>query len=106
MFSDKLKELRQKNNLTQEQLAKKINTTRKNISAYETGRSAPMHRTQLMIADIFNVSTDYLLERSIPENIMLNTLTGQNVPDTVLQKLLKLDRIETENFPIGWKDSI
>ncbi|HQH33537.1 MAG TPA: helix-turn-helix transcriptional regulator [Petrotogaceae bacterium] len=45
MFSDKLKELRQKNNLTQEQLAKKINTTRKNISAYETGRSAPMHRT-------------------------------------------------------------
>jgi hypothetical protein len=56
-----------------------------------------------MIADLFNVSTDYLLERSIPENIMLNTLTGQNVPDTVLQKLLKLDRIETENFPIGWK---
>jgi transcriptional regulator with XRE-family HTH domain len=45
MFSDKLKELRQKNNLTQEQLAQKINTTRKNISAYETGRSAPMHRT-------------------------------------------------------------
>ncbi|HOT31929.1 MAG TPA: hypothetical protein PLM73_06035 [Petrotogaceae bacterium] len=56
-----------------------------------------------MIADIFNVSTDYLLERTIPENIMLNALTGQNVPDTVLQKLLKLDRIETENFPIGWK---
>ncbi|HQF33253.1 MAG TPA: helix-turn-helix transcriptional regulator [Petrotogaceae bacterium] len=45
MFSDKLKELRQKNNLTQEQLAQKINTTRKNISAYETGCSALVHRT-------------------------------------------------------------
>jgi transcriptional regulator with XRE-family HTH domain len=110
MFRDKLKELRQKNNMTQEQLAQKLNTTRKSISAYETGRSAPPHETLLMIADIFNVSTDYLLERTAPVDISLNdnreafryylnALVGQNVPDTVLQKLLKLDTIEAEKLP-------
>ncbi len=57
----RLKELRKEHNMTQEQLAKKINKTRSTIAGYETERKEPDFDTLVTLASIFNISTDYLL---------------------------------------------
>ena len=64
MFSEKLKKLRKKKRLTQEQLAEQIDVARTTYSSYEQGRREPDNETLIRIADFFNVSLDYLLERT------------------------------------------
>lgn len=60
-FSAKLKNLRRQNNITQEQLAKRIGLTKSVISAYETGIRMPSYDSLLAISRIFKVSCDFLL---------------------------------------------
>jgi len=67
-FSDRLKLLRKELGLTQEELAHKLNKTRSTIAGYETERKQPDYETLKVIADFFNVSTDYLLERTNNRN--------------------------------------
>lgn len=49
---------------TQKYVADKINVARVTYTAYENGTKAPPMETINKIADLFNVSTDYLLGRS------------------------------------------
>ncbi|MCR1952935.1 helix-turn-helix domain-containing protein [Clostridium sp. DSM 100503] len=60
-FGDRLKELREKHGLTQEQLAKILNITRPTIAGYETKGKQPDYEKLKILADFFNVSIDYLL---------------------------------------------
>ncbi len=59
----RLKELREKNGYTQESLAKRLNTSRSRIGMYEQGKRQPDFEMQEAIADLFNVSIDYLFGR-------------------------------------------
>ena len=59
----RLKELREKNGYTQESLAQKLNTSRSRIGMYEQGKRQPDFEMQEAIADLFNVSLDYLFGR-------------------------------------------
>ncbi|WP_027414924.1 helix-turn-helix transcriptional regulator [Aneurinibacillus terranovensis] len=72
MLGDKLKELRQKMKLTQEEVAKILNISRGTYAHYEINKRQPDFTTLQKFADFFNVSTDYLLGRtseasSVPE---------------------------------------
>ena len=58
MFCDNLISLRKINNLSQEQLAEKLNISRQTLSKYETGESIPDIEKCKAIADFFNVSFD------------------------------------------------
>ncbi len=49
------------NKMTQKQLAQKIGTTDDCIYFWEKGRSEPCIAEIIAIADLFGVSTDYLL---------------------------------------------
>ncbi len=60
----RLAQLRKEHNLNQTGLAMKLNITQYLVSAYETGRHQPSIEMLIQIADFFNVSVDYLLERS------------------------------------------
>ncbi|MCT4663361.1 MAG: helix-turn-helix domain-containing protein [Tissierellales bacterium] len=60
----RIRPLRQEFGMTQEELGKKIGQTKSNISKYETGSLEPSIQTLNLLADIFNVSVDYLLGRS------------------------------------------
>lgn len=60
-FSDRLKDLRGKMNLTQADLAKKLSLTRASVNAWEMGLSAPSTPFIVELSRLFNVSTDYLL---------------------------------------------
>jgi transcriptional regulator with XRE-family HTH domain len=60
----RIKECRQKANLSQEELAEKLNMKRTNIANYEAGRVVPPGLVILELSKIFGVSTDYLLGRT------------------------------------------
>ena len=63
MFSKNLKILRTQFELSQKELAQKIELSSNIICEYEKGRSQPNIETLLKLADIFNCSVDYLLGR-------------------------------------------
>ena len=60
----RLKELRIKRRITQLRLSMDLNLNQNTISRYETGEREADYKTLIMIADYFNVSIDYLLERT------------------------------------------
>lgn len=66
-FGEKLKELRQKHNLTQEELAEKIFVTRSAVSKYERGKGYPNVDGLRLISELFGVSVDYLLTETDKE---------------------------------------
>lgn len=63
-LGDRIRELRKANNWTQQELADKLGLDRTTISKWERqGGSEPDNTTLAKVADIFNVSVDYLLGR-------------------------------------------
>ncbi len=86
-FGNILKTLRIKENLNQTQLAQKLGLTKSVISAYETGLRMTSYDVLLHIAQIFKVSTDYLLGLEHPQKIDLSGLSTDEV--TALLNLIK-----------------
>ncbi|EJB4712023.1 helix-turn-helix transcriptional regulator, partial [Listeria monocytogenes] len=64
MFGNRLKQLRKNNNKTQEDISKILGISRGAYSHIENGRNEPDMETIVKLANIFGVSTDYLLGRS------------------------------------------
>jgi transcriptional regulator with XRE-family HTH domain len=64
MISERLRIARKKKKLTQEGLAKLLKTTKGTISNYENNYSSPSNEMLNDLADVLNVSTDYLLGRT------------------------------------------
>lgn len=60
----RLKELRKARHITQQRLAIELNMNQNSISRYENGEREADYETLILIADYFNVSIDYLLERT------------------------------------------
>ncbi len=60
----RLKELRKKRNISQLKLALDLSMNQNTIIRYETGEREADYKTLIKIADYFNVSIDYLLERT------------------------------------------
>lgn len=60
-LNEKIKDLRLTNNLTQEDLAQKLNISRQSISKYEQGLNEPSIGTLKQMAFIFNISIEELI---------------------------------------------
>lgn len=60
----RIKELRIEKNLSQEEVAKGINTSQRNIGRWENGENLPSSEYIILLADYFQCSTDFLLGRS------------------------------------------
>lgn len=60
----RLKQLRKEKNITQLKLAMDLGLNQNTISRYETGEREADYKTLIMFADYFDVSVDYLLERT------------------------------------------
>ena len=61
MFAKRIKDLREKNNLQQKDLAKELGVLDATISMWENGKRIPYSDMLIKIANYFGVSTDYLL---------------------------------------------
>lgn len=60
-LSDRLQQLRKSHNLSQEQLAEKLDISRQAISKWESSQANPDINHILKLSEIYNVSTDYIL---------------------------------------------
>lgn len=60
----RLKEIRKAKGISQLKLALDLNTNQNTISRYETGEREPGISELIRIADYFDISVDYLLERT------------------------------------------
>ena len=60
-INKRIRELRKFNNLTQTQLAEKLQTTQDTISLWELGKSYPDVECIILLCQLFDISADYLL---------------------------------------------
>ena len=69
-FSEKLKEIRKKEGISQEQLAEKIGVSRQAITKWETGKGLHDVENMVIIAEIFKTTIDELLMDSVKKTAM------------------------------------
>ena len=60
----RLKFLREQKNITQQRLAIELGINQNSLSRYETGQRQADYAMLIKIADYFDVSVDFLLERT------------------------------------------
>ena len=79
MIADKIKTLRESRSMTQADLARMLNVSRSSINAWETGISTPSTKHLAELADIFKVTSDYMLE--IGPSVIINAdgLTDKDI---------------------------
>ena len=65
-FHEQLKELRKMHHFTQKQMATLLSITERAYRNYELGRNEPSISDLVQMADVFNVSLDYLVDRNYP----------------------------------------
>ena len=62
-FSSKIREVRKKENLTQEEFAEKIFVSRNAVAKWETNRGYPDIQNLITISDVFEISLDELIKK-------------------------------------------
>ena len=62
MLGDRIKQLRKQHKWTQGDLAELLGVSKSAVGMYEQNRRQPDHKILLQLADIFGVSTDFLLD--------------------------------------------
>ncbi|MEG1873700.1 MAG: helix-turn-helix transcriptional regulator, partial [Ruthenibacterium sp.] len=80
MFPKRLKELRRAKKISQVALAAELNITQQAVGKWETGRSQPDPDTLRRLADFFDTTIDYLLDRSSeirPAPVLSYAATGE-----------------------------
>lgn len=75
-LSIRLRQLRLDKRLRQEQVAELIGVTKSAISAYENDLRQPSFDVLLQLANLYRVSTDYLLGRTDTRSLDLSGLTA------------------------------
>ena len=74
MIGMRIKEVREKNRLTQLELARKLGLSRSGVNAWEMGISIPSAQYLVRLATLLKVSTDYLLGIDRAETIDISSL--------------------------------
>ncbi|MDO4925444.1 MAG: DUF3955 domain-containing protein [Turicibacter sp.] len=90
-FGDKIKELRTKNQLTQEQFAMRLNVTRQAVSNWENNRNLPDLEMIILISSVFHISIDELI---LGGNNM-NNMTEKLIKDGNKTRRVRLNLVTT-----------
>ena len=75
MIGDRIKQLRTDAKMTQPELAAKLEVTCSAVATYENNTRQPSFHILIRIAEIFHVSTDYLLLGSKDDSLDVSGLT-------------------------------
>lgn len=105
-IGEKLFELRKNKNLSQEEVAEKLNVTRQTVSKWETNQSTPDFDKIIPLCELFEISTDELLrgkkEESLKEEKDTNILDEQEEKnelkgDTKTEENVKYEKSMTKD---------
>ncbi len=79
-FKDRLKNLRQQKDLTQQELANKIFVSRSTIAKWENGLGLPSDTNLIALCDFFGVEENWLLDRNdLKEEIKMTKLQKKTI---------------------------
>lgn len=100
MFGERIKEIRNNNNMTQQQFADVMNITRTTVCNWENNTSKPDPNQIVEISERFNVSTDYLFNVNIDKFLMIKKLmkdlgmmAGEDLTEEEFKKALEIINI-------------
>lgn len=91
-MGDRIREARKKLNLTQEQLAEKLDVTVAYISEIERNLKLPSMPLFIKLVEVLDVSSDYILR----DNVSTRNLYGDNVLGRKLARLTPKQRVALE----------
>lgn len=86
-FHELLKQTRINRGLSQKEVAEKLGVAKSTYSMYESGYREPNLETIIKIADIYDVSTDYLMGLSDKEENLCNMTTFIDEIDDYMQEV-------------------
>lgn len=66
-LGEKLQKLRKSRSWTQEELAERVGVSRQSLSKWESDGALPDTANVIVLADLFGVTTDYLLRAAAPD---------------------------------------
>ena len=93
-IKDRIKQLRQEHNWSQTQLAQKMGIHQKQVSAYERGRNVPSTDVLIKLADIFDVSLDYLAFEAEGQSAKVNIKDRE-----LLRRFEEIDKPALKQLP-------
>ena len=88
-LAQRLRQLREKNNFSQSFVARQLGVTPALISAYEKLERKPSLENLIALADIYHVSTDYLLGRTYQDDSS-KTINVEHLSDKQIRILRDL----------------
>ncbi len=91
-IGDRIKEVRKKQKLTQEQLAERLDISVEFVGQIERGLKLPSMQVFIKLLETLNVSADYLLRDSVSTGRLL----GDNAIGRKIEKLTPKQRIALE----------
>jgi len=102
-FGDNIKNLRIKNNMTQKDLAGKLNLSRPTIGRYESDERFPDKETIIDLAELFDVSIDEMFGRQkgidnkyLKDKEFVEDLINFGYEAAVKIKLVKEEKVENK----------
>ena len=90
-FGTVLKQLRKSHNLKQKEFGFQLGLSKAVVSKYENGMGYPTFDTLILIADYFNVTTDYLLGVEKSKTLDVSTLNETQI-DTVRRVIAEFNK--------------
>lgn len=101
MITAIIKRLRSEKNISQQELAQRIDSNQRQVSKWENGVIEPNIESLIKLADYFEVSTDYLLGRSNDVGVIetnANLTAFQSNLLAVVAKLPRDDQFQVLGF--------
>lgn len=90
-LGDRIKAIRTKKNISQQELADALHVNRSAISLYETNRKSPSRENTYKIATVLGVSIDYLLGLQTEPSFQTEEITSETA-----QLMKRLDNMPSE----------
>lgn len=105
ILADKIMEERKRNGWSQEELAEKLNVSRQSVSKWEGAQSIPDINRILQMAELFGVSTDYLLKDDIDKeketiNLTESVETVTNLRHVSMEEASDFLKVQEKNAPL------
>lgn len=99
-IGEKIFELRKSKNLSQEEVAEKLNVTRQTVSKWETNQSTPDFDKIVPLCELFEISTDELLkgEKKQEANEINENNTQEKIPSKEEVKRKRAEVISSSVF--------
>ena len=99
ILSEKITEERKKNGWSQEELAEKLSVSRQAVSKWESAQSTPDLQKIIRMAELFQVSTDYLLR----DEIEAESNQGSTEYGSAEERSVHMVSMEEANEILNWK---